>query len=214
MKPTLFFDLDGVILNSMEFHVRAWQEALSSFGFSVDAEVLYLHEGAIEPENAALIFSQNGCPIDEKEFKKILLRQIEIFSAKYKELVKPYKDVIPLLSALKEKGWQMAIVTSSNEYIIEQVLSEDIVSFMSHIITGDKVKRRKPWPDPYLAALEAMGTEPGQGIAVENAPAGITSALKAGLKCIALTTTLPEAYLSHAHKVLPSHKALHEYLCL
>ena len=65
---SVLFDMDGVILDSMPYHVRAWQEALSEQGFSVSAELLYLHEGAIEPDTAAAIFQDNERFIDADMF--------------------------------------------------------------------------------------------------------------------------------------------------
>ncbi len=205
--------MDGVILDSMPYHVKAWQEALSEWSLWVPERLLYLHEGAIEPETAVAIFRQNQCPINEADFHKILKRQKEIFTQKYQYKIRPYPKVPVLLKRLRDEGWELALVTSSHQEILKKVLPTQILELMSHVVTGDQVKRRKPYPDPYLMACTALGASQIESLVVENAPAGIRSAKAAGLTCLALTTTLPEQDLNEADKVLPSHEALEEYLC-
>ncbi|MBE9571056.1 MAG: HAD family phosphatase, partial [Proteobacteria bacterium] len=96
--------------------------------------------------------------------------------------------------------------------ILKKVLPPEIKSYMDHTVTGDQVSRRKPFPDPFLAALSALGQNPEACLVVENAPAGIMAAKAAALHCVALTTTLSEEHLSEADAVLSSHAELSDYL--
>ncbi len=211
-SKAVLFDMDGVILDSMPYHVKAWQDALSEIGLTVPAELIYLHEGAIEPETAVRIFCENGCTIDEDGFHRLFRRQREIFSSRYQGSVKPYDGVEGLLSRLQEKGWAMSLVTSSHREVLEKVLPGSILGFMSHVVTGDEVKRRKPHPDPYLAAMMALNSGPAEALVVENAPAGVKAAKAAQLKCVALTTTLSAEHLKEADEIVPDHEALADYL--
>jgi beta-phosphoglucomutase len=52
MFKAVIFDLDGVILDSMPFHVRSWKEAFARYGYKVRAKDLYLNEGAVEADGA------------------------------------------------------------------------------------------------------------------------------------------------------------------
>jgi len=208
----LLFDMDGVILDSMPWHVRAWQQALSEFGCSVQDELLYLHEGAIEPSTAADIFHENGCCMDEEKFLQVLRRQIEIFNSIYRMHVRVYDDVPDMLADLSRAGRKLAIVTSSHSDILDEVLPVYIRKMLSAVITGDRVSRRKPWPDPYLAAMEILGQGPDSCCVIENAPAGIESARAAGVRCVAIKTTLDERHLGNAHHIVDSHRELHRLL--
>jgi beta-phosphoglucomutase len=212
MIRSVLFDMDGVILDSMPYHVRAWQEALSEKGFSVSAELLYLNEGAIEPDTAAAIFNDNERFVNADMFHEILGRQMEIFVTRYQPLIKPFPEVLQILKRLRDAGRQLALVTSSHAEILNKVLPSEIKSYMDHVVTGDQVNRRKPFPDPFLAALSALGQGPEVCLAVENAPAGIMAAKAAGLHCIALTTTLSEEQLPGADTVLRSHAKLIDYI--
>jgi beta-phosphoglucomutase len=60
------------------------------------------------------------------------------------------------------------------------------------------VKRGKPHPEPYIKCAKLLGLKPSECVVIENAPFGIESAKKAGMFCIALTTSLPKAYLRKA----------------
>lgn len=212
MIRSILFDMDGVILDSMPYHVRSWQEALIERGFSVSAELLYLHEGAIDLNTAAAIFKGNNRFIDADMFHEILGRQMDIFATRYQSLIKPFPAVLQILKRLSEAGLQLALVTSSHAEILKKVLPPEIKSHMDHIVTGDTVSRRKPFPDPFLTALSALSQGPETCLVVENAPAGITAAKAAALHCVALATTLSEEYLSDADAVLNSHAELSDYL--
>lgn len=211
-EKAVLFDMDGVLLDSMSSHVQAWQEAMGEFGCAVDEEVLYLHEGAIEPETAIGIFQDHGFSMDEERFAAILARQMAIFQERFRPHVRPYPEVQGIIGRLREEGWTMALVTSSHGVILDHILPDEIRDALNYIVTGDRVSRRKPHPDPYLAALDAIGAHAASCLVVENAPAGIAAAKAAGLHCIALATTLAPERLSAADAVLASHRELLEYL--
>jgi beta-phosphoglucomutase len=66
------------------------------------------------------------------------------------------------------------------------------------LVTGDQVIDGKPDPEPYQIAAERLNLDPGECLAVENAPLGIRSAKAAGMACVALATTLPPPRLAAA----------------
>ncbi len=208
----ILFDMDGVVLDSMPWHVRAWQEAFREFGLNVPEEALYLHEGAIEAETSRKIFEDQGVSPTEELFRAVLLRQRELFRQKYWPYVKPFPEIPDLLADLRREGRKLALVTSSHQEILEEILPQSLRGLFHFILTGDQVRRRKPHPEPYLLASERLSVPPEEAVAVENAPAGIRSAKGAGLYCIALATTLPERHLKEADLVLPSHRELSEIL--
>ncbi len=210
--PALLFDMDGVILDSMPWHVKAWQQALAEFGCHVDDELLYLHEGAIEPATAAEIFNENGCRMDEERFLQVLSRQIEIFNSSFRKEVKVYRYIPDMLSDLNRRGRRLAVVTSSHSDILEEVLPGSIRKLLSSVVTGDMVSRRKPWPDPYLTAMKHIDQTPDRCCVIENAPAGIESARAAGMRCVAIKTTLDEKHLKNAHHIVESHQDLYRLL--
>ncbi len=208
----VLFDMDGVVLDSMPWHVRAWQEAFREFGLRVPEEALYLHEGAIEAETSRKIFEDQGVSPTEELFRAVLKRQRELFRQKYWPFVRPFPEIPDLLADLRREGRRLALVTSSHREILEEILPQELRRLFHFILTGDQVRRRKPHPEPYLLAKEKLSAPTEGTLAVENAPAGIKSAKGAGLFCVALTTTLPPKHLREADLVLPSHRDLYRLL--
>ncbi len=208
----VFFDMDGVILDSMTSHVTSWKKALLEAGCHINEELLYLHEGAIEPDVAIGIFNREGCKICHKRFAEIFSRQKEIFISEHLEHISPYPDVETVLSQLKGNDVQIGIVTSTHEDMLDHILPPQIKEQMSFVITGDNVTRRKPCPDPYLAATSFSGFAPQQCLVVENAPAGIKAAKAAKLSCAAIATTLHPQHLQQADFILHTHTELFQII--
>ncbi len=208
----ILFDMDGVVLDSMPWHVKAWQEAFREFGLEVPEEALYLHEGAIEVESSRRIFEEQGVSPTKELFRAVLKRQRELFRQKYWPFVRPFPEIPDLLAELRRQGRRLALVTSSHREILEEILPRELQRLFHFILTGDQVRRRKPHPEPYLLAKERLSAPNNGTLAVENAPAGIRSAKSAGLFCIALMTTLTSQHLKEADLVLPSHQELYRLL--
>lgn len=210
----VLFDMDGVILDSMKYHVSAWKEAMRDFGCGICEELLYLHEGAIEPKTAVNIFCSHGCTMTEEDFHQIFQRQKSIFHNKYAAQVSPYTDVPSMLQNLHDGGLRLALVTSSHLDVVMSTLPATILMYLSYIVTGDRVTRRKPHPDPYLTAAAALGLKPQECLVVENAPAGIRAAKAAGMRCVAITTTLAPHHLQEADTTVANHLALTSLLSM
>lgn len=212
MKDYIFFDMDGVILDSMKYHAKAWIDACKEFGWEFQEKEVYLYEGAFDFEIVKELFLKKGYSVTEKEFLEACKLQLTIFKEKYAHLVEPFKEVPELLSMLLEKGKKLILVTSSTSDLLKIVLPDEIKSYFLAIIKGDDVRKRKPHPEPYLKALSISKASGKNAIVVENAPAGVISAKKAGLPCIGITTTLPPKYLSLADLVVKNHEHLKKVL--
>lgn len=212
MKRFIFFDLDGTLIDSMPYHAKAWIEVLSKYGFEFDEKEVYVYEGAIEFETVRDIFLKKGIEINREFFENLLKKQKEIFLTKFARLVKPFPEVPEILEVLKKDKRKLALVTSSHSEVLEEVLPKELKRFFELILTGDKLSKRKPHPEPYLKALEALEACPKDSVVVENSPAGVMSAKNASLFCIAITTTLPESYLTQADVIVKDHLELKKVL--
>ncbi|QER41737.1 HAD family phosphatase [Thermodesulfobacterium sp. TA1] len=212
MKPFVFFDLDGTLIDSMPYHAKAWIEALAEYGIKFKEEEVYLYEGAIEFETVRDIFQKKGFNIDRKFFEDLFKKQKTIFLSRYASKVNPFPEVPTLLDSLRKEKKILALVTSSHAEILDEVLPKNFYTYFSVVLTGDRIKKRKPHPDPYLEALKAVNADFNQALVVENSPAGVTSAKGANLFCVAITTTLPEHHLRLADLVVKDHTELKEVL--
>ena len=90
-----------------------------------------------------------------------------------------------LLESIGDAGVPCVLVTLSWRRFAEAVIDAAPDGVFAGSITGDEVERGKPAPDPYLAAAELLGVDPGRCVAIEDSPTGAASALAAGCRTIA-----------------------------
>ncbi|MEW6266830.1 MAG: HAD family phosphatase [Thermodesulfobacteriota bacterium] len=209
----VIFDLDGVILDSMPSHVAAWREVFGDAGLNLETGFFYRNEGMLDWPRLEAALGDNLDPdFGPEDFQRLLESQRRVYLDKYAGKVSVFESAEELLNRNADQGRSLALVTSSPR----QVLSADIFSWLEGhfdlIVTGDMVRRTKPYPDPYLQALSGLGVEPESALAVENAPAGIESAQAAGICCLALTTTLSPSDLAAADMILRDHESLLTFL--
>jgi beta-phosphoglucomutase len=208
----LLFDMDGVLVDSMKYHLHSWQELLNFFGIYVSDEFIFEHEGAMSLEVVRDLFGAGGFTIEEQQILEIYAHQNEQFQNKYLGKVRFYPEAIPLLEQLRQRGLKLGLVTSSRMNLVEKIWNQDDLSLFSTVISADHVNKYKPFPEPYLKALNQIQEDPEDCLVIENAPAGIQAANAAGISCFAIASTLPEKKLSKAQKVFPDLSSLSLFL--
>ena len=196
MFDAVLFDCDGVLINSMPYHVKAWQTVLKSYGIEVKPEWILLGEGRKAEELATEILARFELRISEDEIGKLVGHKQDTYRKILQ--VKPEPGISVLLEQIKTNGWSTAIVTGSSRKNPVHGLGEDIVSQFDILLGGEDVTAGKPSPECYLKAAGLLHARPENCLVVENAPLGIQAAKQAGMTVIALRTTLHESYLGNA----------------
>jgi beta-phosphoglucomutase len=212
----VLFDLDGVLLDSMDHHAAAWLEVMTAAGLKVDREFILAHEGCLQTDVLERLMRAQGMALaageGAREFMaRLLEEQRSLFLRDYAHMVLPYPGAADFLAALGRRGVPTALVTSSRRDQVEGCLPPGLLDSFSVVVASDDVGQHKPHPEPYLRAAQALELPAGDCLVVENAPAGIAAAVAAGATCYALTTTLGPEHLGQAHAVFPSldHLARH-----
>jgi len=183
----VFFDMDGVLYDSMKNHVSTWVESFRKFGLDFPPEDAYLNEG------------RTGAKTIELSFKKYLGREATheekegIYAEKVRLMHKSPEAVIfpgmqNLIARLEESGVQCWVVTGSKQPSLLNKLENDFGVLPGRVVNGSHVKKGKPDPEPYLIALKKSSFEKEECVVVENAPLGIQAAKCAGLYTIAVNT--------------------------
>lgn len=188
-KKGVFFDMDGVLYDSMGYHADAWSNAFLHFGIDFPQEMVYLNEGRTAQSTINLVYQQN-------EQRNATSIEIELIYGKKTELIEVFPDAIPfngakeLMERLKKHGVDIWVVTGSSQDKFLDALLCDFEGLVTagQIVSGKDVQQCKPHPEPYLTALKKSGLKPGEVIVIENAPLGIQSAKAAGIYTIAVNT--------------------------
>lgn len=100
---------------------------------------------------------------------------------------------LDLLEALNEAGVPCALVTMSWDVMALPIVARLPRGRFDAVITGDKVVRGKPHPEPYLEGAAALGRAPRLSIAIEDSNTGATSAEAAGCTVITVENHVPLA---------------------
>ena len=177
----VFFDMDGLVLDTEKLYTRFWQEAGLAMGYPMTKEHALDMRSLNRDAGLAKMQSYFGDSVDYDGTRKKRIELMEAFIQKEGVEVKPGLDV--LLSYLKEQGIKTAITTSSPlERTISYLSMVGLEHSFDKLITGYMVKKGKPEPDIYLYASQQFGFQPSECIVLEDSPAGITAAYRAGCK--------------------------------
>ncbi len=196
---TVIFDMDGVIVDGMPYHIKSWKEALSTIDMSVSDLDIYLMEGMTGRETMEIFVRKSNKSISDETADKVIKLKRKIFNEIF--TVTLIKGIKNFLLELKDRQYNLALVTGTRLEVVKKVLQVGLENIFEVIVTGEMVNKGKPDPEPYLKAVDELKAKKEDCIVIENAPAGITSAKGAGLTCFAVQTSLSEEYLQEADKV-------------
>lgn len=180
MFQALLFDNDGVLVDTEALYHRANREVLATVGVELDEAAyveLYLRQGI----GAFHLAAERGLsPADIESLRQARNRR-------YKDLVATEDILIPgvfeLVRRLAER-YRLAIVTSAEpEPFAHSHARTGLLPFFELVLTQGDYPRAKPHPDPYLTAVERLGTRSAQCLVIEDSERGLRAAKAAGLAC-------------------------------
>jgi HAD superfamily hydrolase (TIGR01509 family) len=183
-SQAVLFDLDGVIIPTEEIKGQVHAQTVASFGGSVSPSLYVDYIGRSHEDVRQAFITAARVEIDPEAYTR-KFRQI------YHALLEADLGFSPgadkLLNALAQRGYRLALVSSSSASSISLILAKlGIAGFFDAVITAEDVSRKKPAPDAYLAALKQLSISPPQAIVFEDSQVGIQAAAAAGVTVIAV----------------------------
>jgi sugar-phosphatase len=173
----LFFDMDGVLIDSTPAVERVWREWAVNHGFE-PVEVVRAAHGRPSITTIREYLPNADHLAENREVER---REIEDL-----EGIVALPGAMELLKALPRERW--AIVTSCTRPLAEVRLRAAGLPRPITLITSSDVKNGKPAPEPYIKAAQMLGFVAEDCIVVEDAPAGVRAGKSAGAKVIGIST--------------------------
>jgi HAD superfamily hydrolase (TIGR01509 family) len=185
----LIFDFDGTILDTETSEFASWQAEFASHGATLSFEWWSAGIGTTsETYDPCDHLEQSlGCTVDRAVIRARRRAQHMVLI----EREQPRPGVLQWIEAARAAGLALAVAsTSSRRWVHGHLDRIALLDSFSHLACGDEVERVKPAPDLYRLALQRLGRDPSQAIAIEDSPHGVAAAKAAGLFCIAVPNPL------------------------
>lgn len=211
MLNAVIFDFDGIIVDTEPLHYKAFQELLvpRGLGYSWE-EYMELYIGFDDRDAFREAFRVHGRALSEDDLKELIRGKAAAFLDIVSGGVAAYPGVVELIRSLSGT-LPLALCSGALKSDIEPILKQlGLTDAFDVKVTADEVAASKPDPESYRLAVQRLQERfPGKvdaaaSIAVEDTPAGITSATGAGLKVLAVTNSYPREKLSGASRVVNS----------
>lgn len=179
----LIFDLDGVLVFTDKFHYQAWKTMADELGVYFDETINHRLRGVSRMDSLEIILERyEGPDLSLREKEKLAEKKNEIYRTLLESMTPDdvTKEVRDTLTKLREKGYKLAIGSSSKnaKFILEKVELKDAFDAISD---GNNITKSKPDPEVFLKAAEYLGLPPKACMVVEDAEAGIEAAKKGGM---------------------------------
>lgn len=180
------FDMDGVLLDSEPLHHEVVNLLLAEEGAELALADYLAYVGTTLEDTWSDIVARFG-----------LRRTFEYYRDRYdEEILRVYRtraELLPgaawLVAELGARGKRLAVASSSRTAWVETCLAGvELREQFEVVVTGDMVTHGKPDPEIYLLAAQRLGIAPGRCLAIEDAPKGVESAVRAGMLVVAVET--------------------------
>jgi len=184
MYKAVIFDMDGVLIDSQNFHYQADIDVIIKAGYSANMETVVPYTGISNPDRWPKYKESLNLAHDTETLINWHREKIEtLFKKECKETI---PGIPELLKYISEKGLKIALASSSHPELINIVLQQTgISSYFEAIVSGEDVENGKPAPDVFLCAAEKISVLPEHCIVIEDSPVGIKAAKNANMACIA-----------------------------
>lgn len=189
-KKAIFFDNDGVLVDTEKYYFQATREVLSEIGINLN-QANFINYFLKQSGGAWHLAKDVG--VSESEIQKLRTRR----NLRYSDLLKSEKLTINKVEEtvkILSENFKLAIVTSSRAdhfNIIHK--STNLLQYFNFILTRKDYQNSKPDPEPYLLALKMSGFEPQECIIIEDSERGLEAAKSANIDCIVIPTKLTES---------------------
>ncbi|MFB9314726.1 HAD family hydrolase [Nocardioides plantarum] len=184
----VLWDMDGTLVDTEPYWIATEFALADEYGGTWSHEHALHLVGNDLLESGRYIQQHMPLPLGPEE---IVERLLDGVVAKVEQAVPWRPGARELLAALIDDGMPCALVTMSYERFVAPILAQLPPGSFQVVVTGDRVTRGKPHPEPYLSAARLLGVAPGDCVAIEDSETGCRSAESAGCTVLAVPHHVP-----------------------
>lgn len=179
----ILLDIDGTLVDSNDFHVLAWDQALRDAGHEFDRETLHAQIGKGADNYVSALLPD----LEQGEAHELGKAHGQYFKQRYFDQLKAFPGARELIERCKDRGLKVILASSASseelDHHLEVIRAKDLVD--GHT-SADDVRRSKPCPDIFEAALAKAGVKSEEAVVIGDTPYDIAAARKAGMDAIAV----------------------------
>ncbi len=208
----VILDFDGVIVNTERGKFAWLKRTLKRHGLRLRNDDFARMAGKKTAAFLAERFSDKLSIHEMRAIRGAWKRERMQHTLKYST---PIRGALPFIKALKARGISLCLATGTERLIVNKALRRfGLTDAFDVLITGNDCALSKPNPQVYMLAIKALRIPARHLVVVEDSAAGILAAKRAGLRCVAITTTQPRKQLKRADIIVRSFKELTKKLAL
>ena len=195
----LIWDMDGTMVDTREAHWLAWKEILAAENYDLDWETFLKTFGQ---RNDSILRSLLGADLSDADLVRIGDAKEQVFRDVLKENgVQLLPGAGQLIDQAEAKGWPQAIVSSAPRKNISTILEVlNRIDTFAVMVCAEDVSHGKPHPEGCITAAQKLGVSPSNCIVLEDAPAGLEAARRAGMGGVGVLST--HDHLSEADRIV------------
>ncbi|MGZ3764709.1 MAG: HAD family hydrolase [Mucilaginibacter sp.] len=183
------FDLNGTMINDMDYHTRGWLYLLNNIlggSFTWD-EVKPQMYG----KNQEVLVRMFGAgKFTDEEMERLSLEKERRYQQEFLPNLALLPGLLDFLEKAHQQGIPMAIGSAAIPFNIDFVLDNlNIRHYFKAIVSADDVVFSKPHPETFLKAATLLNVDPTDCLVFEDVPKGVEAAQNAGMNAIVITTT-------------------------
>lgn len=203
MEKAFLFDLNGTMIDDMQYHLKAWYHILNDdLGANIGWEETKRHMYGKNSELLIRIFGKDK--FTQAQMDELSLEKEKRYQQEYRPHLKLFPGLQEFLESAYTAGIPMAIGSAAIMFNIDFVLDNlNIRHYFKAIVSADDVHTSKPDPETYIKCMNQLGiNNPANCIVFEDAPKGVEASANAGMHCVTITSLHPEEEFTEYRNII------------
>ena len=201
------FDLDGTIVFTDDIYLNVWKTILEKYNITLDIDMF---KNYIQGNND--LYVCNTLLYNVKITLEELSTLKDLLFIKYIDEIKIVPGIVDFFKNIKENGNKIAIVTNCNRIVAETIIKKlNFDKYIDLLIISNECKNSKPYPDPYLKAIENLNISNNNCFIFEDSKTGLLSAKSISPKELIAIKTNQTSYTNDEYKSLNVSRIIKDY---